>query len=52
MTGRGERISKQLPNDLNETRGYWNLKEGVIDDTLWGTRFGRGYGPVVKQATE
>jgi len=52
VTGRGERISNQPLNDLKDTRGYWKLKEGAIDGTLWGTRFGRGYGSVVKQATE
>jgi len=25
------------------------LKEEVLDLTLWRTRFGRGYGPVVRQ---
>jgi hypothetical protein len=33
-------------------RGYWNLKEEALDSTLWKTRFGRRYGPVVKQTTE
>jgi hypothetical protein len=28
------------------------LKEEALDRTLWRTRFGRGYGPVVKQTTE
>jgi hypothetical protein len=28
------------------------LKEEALDCTLWGTRFGRGYGPVVRQTTE
>jgi hypothetical protein len=28
------------------------LKEEALDRTLWRTRFGRGYGPVVRQATE
>ena len=45
-------MSKQLLNDLKETRGYWKLKEGAIDGTLQGTRYGRGYGPVVKQDTK
>jgi hypothetical protein len=33
-------------------RGYWRLKEEVLDRTLWITRYGKGYGPVVRQATE
>jgi hypothetical protein len=28
------------------------LKEEALDRTLWRTRFGRGYGPVVRQITE
>jgi nuclear transport factor 2 (NTF2) superfamily protein len=28
------------------------LKEVALDRTLWRTRFGRGYGPVVRQTTE
>jgi hypothetical protein len=28
------------------------LKQEALDRTLWRTRFGRGYGPVVRQTTE
>jgi hypothetical protein len=28
------------------------LKEEALDHTLWRTRFGRGYGPVVRQTAE
>jgi hypothetical protein len=28
------------------------LKEEALDRILWRTRFGRGYGPVVRQTTE
>jgi len=28
--------------------GYWKFKEEALDLTVWKTRFGRGYGPVVK----
>ena len=31
---------------------YRELKEEALDTTLWRTRFGRGYGPVVRQITE
>jgi hypothetical protein len=31
---------------------YWKLKEEALDRTLWRTRFGRGYGPVVRQTIE
>ena len=44
--------SRQLLEDLNETRGYWTLKEEVLERTLWRTRFGGGYGPVVGQTAE
>ena len=46
--GRG-RMRKQLLDDLKETRGYCILKEEALDHTLWRSRFGRGYGPVVRQ---
>jgi hypothetical protein len=48
MTGR----RKQLLDDLKEKRRYWKLKEEALDRTLWRTRFGRGYEPVVRQTTE
>jgi hypothetical protein len=50
--GRGGRRHKQLLNDLNEMRRYWKLKEDELDRTQWRTRFGRDYGPVVRQTTE
>ena len=43
---------KQLQDELKEKRGYWQLKEEVLDCTLWKTHFGRCYGPVVRQNTE
>jgi hypothetical protein len=49
MTGRRGRRSKQLLDDLKEKRRYWKLKEEALGRTLWRTRFGRGYGPVVRQ---
>jgi hypothetical protein len=51
MTGRRGRKRKQLLNDLKEKRIYWKLNEEALDRTLWRTRFGRGYGPVVRQTT-
>jgi hypothetical protein len=44
VTGGRERICKQLLDDLKYNIGYWKLKEAALDRTLWGTRFGRGYG--------
>jgi hypothetical protein len=52
MTGRRGRKRKQLLDDLKEKIGYWKLKEEALDGTLWRTRFGRGYGPVVRQTVE
>jgi hypothetical protein len=52
MTGRRGRRRKQLLDDLREKRIYWKLKEEALDRTLWKTRFGRGYGPVVRRTTE
>jgi hypothetical protein len=48
MTGRRGRRRKRL----KKKRRYCKLKEEALDRTLWRTRFGRGYGPVVRQATE
>jgi hypothetical protein len=52
MTRRRGRRRKQLLDDLKEKRIYWKLKEDALDCTLWRARFGRGYGPVVRQTTE
>jgi hypothetical protein len=52
MTGRRGRRRKQLLDDLKAKRKYWKLKEEALDRTLWRTRFGRGYGPVVRQTAE
>ena len=52
MTGRRERRRKQLLDDLKEKRRYWKLKEEALDRTMWGIRFGRGYGPVVRRNAE
>jgi hypothetical protein len=52
MTGRRGSRRKQLQDDLKEKRRYWKLKEEALDRTLWRTRFGRGYGPVVRQTAE
>ena len=32
---------------LKDRRGYCQLKEEVLDRTLWRNRFGRDFGPVV-----
>ena len=38
---------KQLLDDFKEKRGYRKLKEEALYRTLWRTRFGRVFGPVV-----
>ena len=47
---RGRRRRKLL-DDLKERRGYCHLKEEALDRTMWRARFGRGFGPVVRQTT-
>jgi len=52
VTGRRGRRCRKLMDDLKERRGYSNLKEEALDCTMWRARFGRGFGPVVKQTTK
>jgi hypothetical protein len=49
VTGRRGRRRKKLTDDLKEKREYWKLKEKALDRIVWRIRFGRGYGPVVRQ---
>jgi len=39
-------------DDLKENRGYWKLKKETLDHTLWGTRFGKIYGPIIRTHSE
>jgi hypothetical protein len=39
----------KLLDDLKERRGYSHLKEEALDRAMWRARFGRGFGPVVRQ---
>jgi hypothetical protein len=50
--GRQGRRSKQLLDELKETIRYCKLKLEELDHTLWRTRFGSDYDPVVKEITE
>jgi hypothetical protein len=50
MTGRQRRKRKQLLDDVWETRGCLTFKEVALDGTVWRSRFGRSYGPVVGEA--
>jgi hypothetical protein len=46
------RKSRKLLDDLKERRGYSHLKEEAVDRTMWSARYGRGFGPVVRQTAE
>ena len=52
MTGKQGRKSSKLLDDLKERRGYSHLKEEALDRAMWKARFGRGFGPVVRQTTK
>ena len=52
VTGRQGRRRRKLLDDLKERRGYSHLKEEALDRTMWRARFGRGFGPVVRQTTK
>jgi hypothetical protein len=52
VTGRQGRRRRKLLDDLKERRGYCHLKEEALGRTVWGPRFGRGFGPVVRQTTK
>ena len=52
VTGRRGRKRRKLLDDLKERKGYSQLKEEALDRTMWTARFGRGFGPVVRQNTK
>jgi hypothetical protein len=52
VTGRRGRKRRKLLDDLNEWRGYSNLKEEALDRTMWIARFGRNFGRAVTQDTK
>jgi hypothetical protein len=52
VTRKRGRRRKKLLDDLKVRRGYSYLKEEALDHTVWRNRFGRGFGPVVRQNTE
>jgi hypothetical protein len=51
VTGRRGRRRGKLLDDLKERIGYSHLKDETLDRTMWRARFGRGFGPVVRQTT-
>jgi hypothetical protein len=52
VTGRQERRRRKLLDDLKERRGYSHVREEALDSTMWRARFGRGFGPVVRQTAK
>jgi hypothetical protein len=51
-TERRGRRYKQLLDDFKENTWSCKLKEEVVVHTIWRTRFGGGYGPLVRSTTE
>jgi hypothetical protein len=52
VTGQRGRRRRTLLDDLKERRGYCHLKEKAVDRTMWRARFGKGFGPVVRQTNK
>jgi len=48
MMGRRGRRCKQLLDEIKRKHMCWKL-EKILYRTIWRTRFGRGYGPAVKE---
>jgi hypothetical protein len=52
VVGRRGRRRRKLLDDLKERRGCSHLKQEALDRTVWRARFGRGFGPVVRQTAK
>jgi hypothetical protein len=52
VTGRRGRSRRKLLGELKERRGYSHMKKEALDRTMWRARFGRGFGPVVRQTSK
>jgi hypothetical protein len=52
VTRRREKRRRKLLYDLKDGRGYSHLKEEALDRTMWRGRFGKGFGPVVRQTAK
>ena len=52
VTGRQGGRRKKLLDDLKERSEYSHLKEEALDYTMWRARFGKGFGPDVRQTTK
>jgi hypothetical protein len=52
VTGIQGRRRRKLFDGLKKRKGYSHLKDEALDCTMWRARFGRGFGPVVRQTTK
>jgi hypothetical protein len=52
VTVRRGRRRRKLLHDLKKRRGYSHLKVEALNRTIWSARFGKGFGPVVRQITK
>jgi hypothetical protein len=52
VTERQGRRRRKLLDDLMERRRYSHFKEEDLYRTIWRARFGRGFGPVIRQTTK
>jgi hypothetical protein len=52
VIGRRGRRRRKLLDDLKERGGYSHVKEEALVRTMWRARFGRGFGPVVRQTAK
>ena len=52
VTGIRGRRRRKLLDYRKERRGYSHFKEEVLDCNMWRVRFGRGFGPAVRQTTK
>jgi hypothetical protein len=52
VTVRRGRRRRKLLDEFKERRGYSHPKEKALDRSMWRDRFGRGFGPVVRQTAK
>jgi hypothetical protein len=52
VEGRRGRRRRKLLDGLKGGRGYSHPKEEALNRTMWKDRFGRGFGPVVRQTAK
>jgi len=52
VTGRRGKRLRKLLDDLKKRIGYSHMNEEALDSTMWRVRFGRSFGPVVRQTAK